>query len=182
MKTLPNKSLGARRSRAPAGRGSRARGRTAVALVNRPAMRIKSVLVPLDFSPAATKALTYAAAFARHFKARLTLVHVIEPVATPDFVAAFPLHREDDQLKAAAKVKIAAVLKQAGIPPALVEQVIVRFGRSFHEIADVARLRKVDLIIIATHGYTGLKHAFLGSTTERVVRHAPCEVLVLKSV
>jgi universal stress protein A len=57
---------------------------------------------------------------------------------------------------------------------------LVRFGRSFHEIVAVARRRKVDLILIATHGYSGLKHALLGSTTERVVRLAPCAVLVVR--
>jgi nucleotide-binding universal stress UspA family protein len=56
----------------------------------------------------------------------------------------------------------------------------VRFGRSFHEIAAAARTLKADLIIISTHGYTGLKHAVLGSTTERVVRHASCPVLVVR--
>ena len=62
----------------------------------------------------------------------------------------------------------------------MLEMVLVRFGRSFHEIAEAARTRKVDLIIISTHGYTGLKHAVLGSTTERVVRHAHCPVLVVR--
>jgi nucleotide-binding universal stress UspA family protein len=61
-----------------------------------------------------------------------------------------------------------------------VEKVLVRFGRSFHEITEAARNRKADLIIISTHGYTGLKHAVLGSTTERVVRYAPCPVLVVR--
>ena len=71
-------------------------------------------------------------------------------------------------------------MKQAGVNPKLVEKLLVRFGRSYHEIAEAARTLKVDLIIISTHGYTGLKHAFLGSTTERVVRHAPCPVLVVR--
>ena len=60
------------------------------------------------------------------------------------------------------------------------EKALVRYGRSFHEIAEAARTLKVDLIILSTHGYTGLKHALLGSATERVVRHAPCPVLVVR--
>jgi nucleotide-binding universal stress UspA family protein len=143
-------------------------------------LRVKSILVPLDFSPPSMKALHYAAAFARQFKAKLTLVHVVEPVATPDFAASFPLALENDKLMAVATRQLEGVVKAARIPRGTVEKVLVRFGRSFNEIAAAARSRKVDLIIISTHGYTGLKHALLGSTTERVVRHAPCPVLVLR--
>jgi len=59
------------------------------------------------------------------------------------------------------------------------ERIIVRKGTPFHEITLAAASTKADLIVIATHGYTGLKHVFLGSTTERVVRHARCPVLVV---
>lgn len=142
--------------------------------------RVKSILVPLDFSPPSIKALHYAVAFARQFKAKVTLVHVVEPVATPDFAGSFPLAMDNDKMMAAANTKLEAVVKAARIPRGTVEKILVRFGRSFHEIADAARTRKVDLIVISTHGYTGLKHALLGSTTERVVRHAPCPVLVLR--
>jgi nucleotide-binding universal stress UspA family protein len=143
-------------------------------------VRIKSILVPLDFSPPSKKALDCAVAFARQFKAKLTVLHVVEPVATPDFAASFPLAMENDQLMAAAKKELERAVKAARVPRGMVEKVLVRFGRSFHEIADAARTRKVDLILISTHGYTGLKHALLGSTTERVVRHAPCAVLVVR--
>jgi nucleotide-binding universal stress UspA family protein len=143
-------------------------------------LRVKSILVPLDFSPPSKKALDYAVAFARQFKSKLTLLHVVEPVATPDFAASFPLGMANDRLMAAARNELEAVMTSARIPRGTVEKALVRFGRSFHEIADAARTRKVDLIIIATHGYTGLKHALLGSTTERVVRHAPCPVLVVR--
>src|SRR5262245_33454361 len=145
-----------------------------------PLLLIKSILVPLDFSPSSKQALDYAAALARQFKAKLTLLHVVEPVATPDFAASFPLAMENDQAMAAAKRHLESVVKAARIPRKTVEKSLVRFGRSFHEIADAARTRKADLIVISTHGYTGLKHVLLGSTTERVVRHAPCPVLVVR--
>ena len=144
------------------------------------ALRLRSILVPLDFSPPSKKALDYAVKFARQFGAKLTLVHVVEPVPMPDFDASFPLAMENDQLTAAAKNELESAVKSARIPGGTVEKILVRFGRSFHEITDVSRTRKVDLIIISTHGYTGLKHALLGSTTERVVRHAPCPVLVVR--
>ena len=143
-------------------------------------LRIKSILVPIDFSTASKKALQYAVPFARQFGAKLTLLHVVEPVATPDFANSFPLMMENDKVKAASRGQLEHIIKEQAIAPKLVEKTLVRFGRSFHEIADAARTLKVDLIIISTHGYTGLKHALLGSTTERVVRHAPCPVLVVR--
>ena len=143
-------------------------------------LRVKSILVPLDFSPPSMNALQYAAAFARQFKAKLTLVHVVEPVATPDFAASFPLVMENDKVMAECKRHLERVVKDLQIEPKLTERTLVRQGRSFHEIAEAARTLKADLIIISTHGYSGLKHALLGSTTERVVRHAPCPVLVVR--
>jgi len=143
-------------------------------------LRIKSILVPLDFSPSSKKALDYAVALARQFKAKLTLLHVVEPMGTPDFAASFPLVMENDKLMAAAKIELERAVKTARVPRGLMEKILVRFGRSFHEITEAARTRKVDLIVISTHGYTGLKHALLGSTTERVVRHASCPVFVVR--
>ena len=56
-------------------------------------------------------------------------------------------------------------------------QHIVRLGRAWQEVTEIAREQKSDLIILATHGYTGLKHVLLGSVAEKIVRHAPCPVL-----
>lgn len=142
--------------------------------------RIQYILVPIDFSEPSRKALDYAVPFARQFGAKLTLLHVVEPVAAPDFANSFPLMVENDKITAACKAQLQLLIKQKAIEPKLVEKTLVRQGRSFHEISEAARTLKVDLIIIATHGYTGLKHAFLGSTAERVVRHAPCPVLVVR--
>jgi universal stress protein A len=143
-------------------------------------VRVQSILVPVDFSGPSRKALDYATVLAQQFNAKLTLLHVIEPVATPDFAATFPLVMENDETKATAKQRLEKLAQSAGIPPGTVEKILVRFGRSFHEISDAARTLKTDLIVISTHGYTGLKHVLLGSTTERVVRHAPCPVLVVR--
>jgi nucleotide-binding universal stress UspA family protein len=117
---------------------------------------------------------------ARQFGAKLTLLHVVEPAGMPDFVATFPLLMENDKVTAERKRHLDRVVRHLEIDPRLIEKTLVRHGRSFNEIADAARTLKADLIIISTHGYTGLKHALLGSTTERVVRHAPCPVLVVR--
>ena len=141
---------------------------------------IKSILVPTDFSAPSKKALDYAVPFAEQFGAKLTLLHVVEPVATPDFANSFPLMMENDKLMAVCKAQLQSLVKEQAIDPKLVDKTLVRQGRSFLEIADAARTLKTDLIIISTHGYTGLKHALLGSTAERVVRYAPCPVLVVR--
>jgi nucleotide-binding universal stress UspA family protein len=146
-----------------------------------PALRgVKSILVPIDFSASSEQALAYAVPLARACGARLTLLHVVEPVATPDFAASFPLVLENDRVMAECKAHLARVARDLKIQPPLLEKLLVRQGRSFNEIAGAARTLKADLIVIATHGYTGLKHALLGSTAERVVRHAPCPVLVVR--
>lgn len=143
-------------------------------------LTIKSILVPTDFSAASEKALAYAVPFARQFGAKLSLLHVVEPIATPDFARSFPLAMESGQVLAACKRHLKRIIKGLNIESRLLGKTLVCHGRSFNEIANVARKRKMDLIIISTHGFTGLKHALLGSTTERVVRHAPCPVLVVR--
>jgi universal stress protein A len=141
---------------------------------------IKSILVPVDFSAPSKKALAYAVPFAQQVGAKLILLHIVEPVAMPDFAKSLPLMMENDKIMAACKGQLERTIKEQAVEPALIEKTLVRYGRSFHEITDAARTLKVDLILLSTHGYTGLKHALLGSTTERVVRHAPCPVLVVR--
>jgi len=143
-------------------------------------LKIRRILVPIDFSAPSKKALAYAVAFAQQFGAKLMLLHVVEPVGTPDFEESFPLNVDKDRVMAVGQEQLEHVFKEQAIDPKLVGQVLVRYGRSFNEIAKAAGTLQVDLIIISTHGYTGLKLAFLGSTTERVVRHAPCPVLVVR--
>jgi len=64
--------------------------------------------------------------------------------------------------------------------PEFLKDVVVQVGTAFEVITNTARDCEIDLIVLTTHGKTGLKHAFMGSTAERVVRHAPCPVLVVR--
>ncbi|HEY0549132.1 MAG TPA: universal stress protein [Verrucomicrobiae bacterium] len=171
-KTKPNVRLTARRN------GNIAAVRTGEASLptNR---QIRSILVPIDFSPPSKEALKAAAGFARQFGAKLTLLNVVAPVATPDF-AYHPLMMENDKIMAQSKRELERVPKTEDVDSELVEKVLVRYGVPYREITDAARTLKVDLIIIATHGYSGLAHVFMGSTAERVVRHAECPVLVVR--
>ena len=87
---------------------------------------------------------------------------------------------ENDKIVAETKKRLEHVPVKAGVKAELVEKILVRNGVPFREITDAARTLKVDLIVISTHGYSGLAHVFMGSTAERVVRHAECPVLVVR--
>ena len=141
-------------------------------------VQIRSILVPIDFSPASEKALAYAVPLAKLCGAKLTLLHVLEPIATPDF-AAFPLALDNDKAVRASRLQLERVAADLKLR-SLAEKFLVRNGRAFNEITSAARTLKTDLIVISTHGRTGLKHVLMGSTAEKVVQHAPCPVLVVR--
>jgi universal stress protein A len=142
---------------------------------------LKRILVPVDFSPLSRKALQYAMRFAEEFKANVALVHVIEPEVPPafdGFMIAPPVVSNASGASCANRLsKLANSVRTAG---ATRVNPIVRTGLAAFEIVEVAKELDVDLIVIATHGYTGWKHFAIGSTAERVVRAAPCPVLVVR--
>lgn len=142
-------------------------------------IKVRSILVPIDFSETANKALVYAMRMADQFGAKIILLNVVEPVATPD-IAYHPMMLEPEAAKSIAKERLVELERRAKIPARMVDRILVRYGSPFAEITSAARTLKVDLIILTTHGYTGLKHVFMGSTAERVVRHAPCPVLTVR--
>jgi nucleotide-binding universal stress UspA family protein len=144
-------------------------------------LNLKKILVPIDFSDDSRKALTYALRFAEQFGATITLLHVVEPIVYPAESGFVPVEMQTmaASMQTDAKTKLNALARQA-IKPPLSGEALVRTGSPFHEIATLAKKLDMDLIIIGTHGYTGLKHLFLGSTAERVVRYAPCPVLTVR--
>jgi universal stress protein A len=144
------------------------------------ALKLKRIMVPIDFSKASINALKYAIPFAEESGASLYLVHVVEPASFLNDLPSVALAKPDEAVAKAAKEKLVALANEE------IEELIpvypqIRIGRAYEEITVLAKSLNVDLIIIATHGYTGLKHAFLGSTAERVVRCAPCPVLVVRA-
>lgn len=145
-------------------------------------MTFKNILVAVDFSPHAEEAVRVAADLGRRFEAKLTLLHVLQPpsYALPDgyylynasqlrdIVATFGTHLEALKKRALAAGATDVEVKQLEGAPAA-------------EIASCARSQHCDLIVIGTHGRTGLPHLVLGSVAERVLRHAPCAVLAVRS-
>jgi nucleotide-binding universal stress UspA family protein len=142
-------------------------------------MQIRRLLVATDFSPASLKAVQYGVSFAKQFGATVCLLHVVETAPFISDLANVPLAMSETEVARSAQKKL-ATLAEAEIEELVPVDTRVRVGKAFQEIVSAAKELNSDLIIIATHGYTGLKHAFLGSTAERVVRHAPCPVLVVR--
>ena len=142
-----------------------------------PIMReIKRILVPIDFSDISLAALRQARLFAEKFGAELVLLHVIETYPI-DYMVGLPDARQmNKSLEETAEARLNKLAQTEG--PA---RTLVRWGKPFHEIVNTAEKLAADLIVLPTHGYTGIKHAYLGSTAERVVRHAHCPVLVVRA-
>jgi nucleotide-binding universal stress UspA family protein len=126
-------------------------------------LSIQNIVMPIDFSDMSIDAIATAKRLAQRFGAAMHLVHVHQFAFPATFIA--------QQLKTSAE--------RAGLSPW--EQTHLRTGAApFHEICKLAQEVPTDLIVMPTHGYTGLKHVFLGSTAERVVQHSPCPVFVVR--
>ncbi len=143
-----------------------------------PVFQLKKILVPVDFSDCSQKALQYALPFARQFNANLELLHVVETYLPTAGLVAVNLDLTRDQMLAMARKDFEA-LRQT-LPEDVVSEGVVCEGAPRIEIIEAAKQSSADLIILSTHGRTGLARVCLGSTAEYVVRHAPCPVLVVR--
>ena len=144
-------------------------------------LSIKKVLVPIDFSDYSKSALKYAVNFAKSFGADITLIYVVEPIIyPPDFsmgqIAIPAVNTEWDQV---AQEELSKLAKNE-ISSDVKVKTIIKTGKPFVEIIETASDENIDLIIISTHGHSGVEHILFGSTAEKVVRKAPCPVLTLR--
>jgi len=137
--------------------------------------------VPIDFSEHSKNALKYALPFAENFKASIDLLYVVEPTIYPaDFSfgqIGFPNVEEELRIRGSNELENLIIKEISGKVDA---RKIVRTGKPFYEINQYALEENISLIIIATHGHTGMEHILFGSTAEKVVRKAPCPVLVVR--
>jgi nucleotide-binding universal stress UspA family protein len=138
---------------------------------------LRDILVPVDFSPGAQQALSYAIPLARQFNGRITLLHVVEPQLVPRELSFMAM--ESNRRVAAARAKLEALASKS-VPAPLLKKTVVSAGQPFEEIARIANGLRMDVIVIATQGRTGVKRLLLGSTAEAVVRHSPCPVLTVR--
>jgi nucleotide-binding universal stress UspA family protein len=143
---------------------------------------IRRILVPIDFSEHSKNALKYSIPYAVQFGARLDLLYVVEPTIYPaDFSfgqVGFP--NIEEELRKRGNEELVSLVRNE-IKGRVEAEATVRTGKPFYEINEYARENKINLIIIATHGHTGVEHILFGSTVEKVVRKAPCPVLVVRN-
>jgi len=153
-------------------------------------MKLSRILAPTDFSRFSGFALEWAANLAEALKAELTLLHVIseeegkvmeEIIAEGAAVQVAKGIRQDvvEERQKKFQEQFDIVLPRQMKKSIKVEE-IVRIGIPFLEIVKTAREKDVDLIVMGTHGRTGLAHVLIGSVAERVVHHAHCPVLTIK--
>ncbi|MEW6324872.1 MAG: universal stress protein [Nitrospirota bacterium] len=138
---------------------------------------IKRILVPVDFTEFSQRAADYAAMLARRFRASVRLVHAVEPF-TYDVTDTVQVINHYQALITIADRLMKNLRDRIGKRGVAVTSVILKGSPALQVVAEAKR-RRVDLIVMGTHGRTGLEHLVLGSVAERVVRLAPCPVLTV---
>ena len=140
------------------------------------------ILVPIDFSQHSTEALARARDIATRFNSELHLITVVEPWPPAVSVTAelYPLYHDyvvQAQAKATAQLKDLA----ATVAGSTLVQYATRAGHIQQEIVKYIEDNSIDLVVLGTHGRTGLSHWFMGSVAEKVARFAPCSVLIARN-
>ncbi len=142
------------------------------------AIKLKKILVGCDFSPDSGQAINHALSLAQEFEAELHLVHVVEAPAQPNFLKAEPTTPEEIQedfrqlLSQKLKDLVPEEARHWCTP-----QTSILEGQPYEELAEYAESSGIDMIVMGIRGHGLVKTLFLGSTTDRVVRRAPCPVL-----
>lgn len=138
------------------------------------------ILVPVDFSTASHKSITYADAFATTFGARVILLHVVEPLVLPSEFGYMPPPSPDDEARQIETITGKLRDLAVKLDSAKSAEFLVRIGRPWQEVISAVTDLGADLLVITTHGHTGIKHVLMGSVAEKIVRHAACPVLVVR--
>jgi universal stress protein A len=146
----------------------------------------KHILVTTDFSEAGDHAIAHAFRMAADHGAEVLLLHVLETIVAPNPLYAhyYPTDLLTPEFRARAESDARQALEEripkTGALAAVPYRIVITHGMPGEEIIRTAQEEQVDLVVISTHGHTGLKHLLLGSTAERVVRHVKCPVLVVR--
>ncbi len=143
--------------------------------------KIKNILLPTDFSELSLTAANYAVDLAIQYGAKVHILHVLEK--TPPILAIRSLDLSEDKIKRsilndAKKSMEEAVTKIKKRKDVLIEPIIKK-GVDYQEIVKYSKDAKMDVIVIATHGRTGILYTLIGSVAEKVIRFAKCPVLVI---
>ena len=143
-------------------------------------LRMARILVPTDFSEESKAAIRYATRLAERFGASIHLAYVIDSLGELKDAEVVPWSATTTDATLVLKRKLAELANDE------IEELVPVYphvvpGRAFEEIVSLARAFFCDLIVISTHGRTGMSRAIIGSVAERVVRHAHCPVLVVRT-
>ena len=141
---------------------------------------LNTILVPSDFSECSDEALAYGLELARRFNAKVHLLHVVQDPATQPWAAegfAAPVIEVVDEWQRQADARLRALVPDADRDRVIVATTV---ATPYAEILAYAAEHDVDLIVMGTHGRSGVSHLLLGSIAERVVRRAPCPVLTVR--
>lgn len=143
-------------------------------------VNIKNILCPIDYSVYSEMALKYAIEFAEKYQAKLYLVHVLDirvyDINDPDL---YNVNIVDEETIHKLRERLLKCVNEDTKNKISVEAIVIQ-GVPFAEIIRAAKDYKIDLIVLGTHGRTGLSHAIMGSVAEKVVRKAPCPVLTIR--
>ncbi len=144
-------------------------------------MKIERILFPIDFSEGAMNALDYAVSLSKEYNAKLYLLHVVHDISMTSgwqvpHIRIDEFYRDMEE-SARKELEKCCMEELKGLKD--VEKIVLR-GIPDDEILKVARDKKIDVIVIGTHGRTGIDRLLFGSTAEKVVRKAPCPVLSVR--
>jgi nucleotide-binding universal stress UspA family protein len=145
-------------------------------------IKIDKILFPTDFSEHSEHALSYALSFAKEYGAKVHVLHVIEDVQylANAYMFDVPVMPSFADIEQSRLKEMQEFIERVITDPTIEIEKTIKRGRPFIEIIRTAREEDVDLIVIATHGRSGLEHVLFGSVAEKVVRKAPCPVLSIR--
>ncbi|NUN12189.1 MAG: universal stress protein [Myxococcales bacterium] len=145
---------------------------------------VRKILIPVDFSDASRKAFYVGIKMATIFDSDIHVLHVQEPLTTfeSDYDEVQKTASDLERLEQGVQRRVDELFERGGLQAVDRRRVRVDFrgGKPWQEIVRFADEQNIDLIVMATHGYSGVKHMLIGSTAERVVRKATCAVLCVK--
>jgi len=146
-----------------------------------PMISLRKIVVPQDFSEYSLHALKYAVTLGGLFNSELLVLHVVEPIVYPaDFsFGQVSIPAMEEEIRKHSEEQLNELVARE-IPKNVKAVPIIRVGKPFIEIIDIAKSENADLIVISSHGRTGVDHVLFGSTADKVVRKAPCPVLTVR--
>ena len=144
-------------------------------------MEIKKILCPVDFSEISANALEYAVFLASHHHADLLLLHVVEHLHEFDHyqILVFTPQELTEKMEKQAYEELRELTES--IKKTIKVETVIRQGKAFVEIIREAKEKDMDMIVMGSHGRTGISHMLIGSVAEKVVRKAHCPVLIVRT-